>query len=277
MEKEMVNSLLNKIGKAFFVKYLIDTIENNVNFTEISKKEDISVSSCYTRISNIKRIIRENKTNTALEVCIDSKRFSKINLKKIQELLGYINKLQNSQNKKMKNIEFLPNTQFYTDLSCLNELETIKLYADVVNELKIKGIIRSAKVTGDLGEHFVVNYFNKQKDLPDLKLKPNKSNTSYDAVEINDDKIRYEIKTITQNQTSNISYTDGSPSTFDFLIICKLDKNYYVEKLYRLTFDEFQKVKKSKNNSYNTWYVKIDNKEFLNLIDAKPQIAFNLD
>jgi hypothetical protein len=103
MEKEMVNSLLNKIGKAFFVKYLIDTIENNVNFTEISKKEDISVSSCYTRISNIKRIIRENKTNTALEVCIDSKRFSKIYLKKIQELLEYINKLQYNQEKHIEN------------------------------------------------------------------------------------------------------------------------------------------------------------------------------
>jgi hypothetical protein len=268
MEKEKVKNLLNKIGKAFFIKNLQDILDNKINYNEIALKNNISETSCYTRISNIKRIIRENQIKTALEICKESKHHSS-NKSQIESLLKYDNSFQNPQI--IKEIKFIPDHKLQSDLSFLSRLEIIKLYADVVNELRNRNIIRSAKVTGDLGENFVVNHFNEQDELENLELNENSSNKSYDAFEKNNKDKKYEIKTITQSNTSDIKYKEGSNEVpFDYLIICKLDRNYYVENLFRLTFEDFKKVKKAKNSN-NTWFVKINNKEFLQLIDEHPE------
>jgi len=242
MNKESTNNLLKKIGKIFFIKHLQLVMSGNkVNYNEIVRETGISISSCYTRISKIKQIIRSNNVISALELCQNSKGISKTYKSEINNLIEYSKKLENNQNSKMIDIKFAPDP-----------------------------IIRSAKITGDLGESFVENYFNEQEKLPDLELILNKSNKSFDAVEKNNSSKKYEIKTITQFQTSNIIYLEGSQKPFDFLIICKLDNNYYIENLYKLTFEDFNKVKKSKNRD-NTWFVKINNKEFLQLIDEQPQ------
>lgn len=266
MEKEKINTMLKRIGKRFFITYLIEVFENKYNYSEITSKENITLKSCYSRISMMKKMIRGNEILTALEICKLSKLLSNDYIK-LDGLIDYSMKFQSSKKSIELKINFVSDHDIRTDLSDLDDLQIIKLYADVVYELKNRKIIRSAKITGDLGESFVINHFNENKELPNLELIANKSNKSFDAFN-NQNNNKYEIKTITQSHTSNIKYISGTVP-FDFLIICKLDNNYYVENLYQLSFKEFENVKKHK--SQDTWFVKIDSKDFLQFIDLHPK------
>ena len=53
----------------------------------------------------------------------------------------------------------------------LETLEIIKLYSEILIELKERKIIRSKNLVGELGEYLVIEVFNSNKDLPNLKLR----------------------------------------------------------------------------------------------------------
>ena len=50
------------------------------------------------------------------------------------------------------------------DFSKLNNIEIIRLYGDVVKELRDRSIIRTKNVVGDLGERMAVDYYVKGLD-----------------------------------------------------------------------------------------------------------------
>ena len=129
----------------------------------------------------------------------------------------------------------------------LETLEIIKLYSEILIELKERKIIRSKNLVGELGEYLVIEVFNSNKDLPNLKLAPT-SNKSYDAI---DEKGKtYAIKTITRNVTGVFYGLNSSTSKvenkqiFDYAIVIKLNENYGIEKIIQLDWTQFIDNKK---------------------------------
>ena len=113
------------------------------------------------------------------------------------------------------------------DFSKFNNSELMKIYGDLLQEMKVKGLIRSKNVVGDIGEYFVIEYFNKTKNLPKLQAAP-PSTKNIDA--ISTDGERYSIKCTTTHTTGtfwgllqDIKINDIKP-LFEYVIVFQFDE-----------------------------------------------------
>ena len=145
-----------------------------------------------------------------------------------------------------------------SDLTKLKDEELIELISpssDVIKELKSRNILRTKNIVGELGEYYAIKYYNRLKGLPKLTLAP-PGVKNIDALSREGE--IYSIKCI-----SSLNGTTGSfwvPKSIEennqkihFLIIVILDKNYGVEKILELTWDDFMEHKKynKRMNNYN--------------------------
>ena len=69
------------------------------------------------------------------------------------------------------------------NLSSCSGMELLKVYGDVLSEMRHRNMIRSKNVTGDLGEYIVVDYYTKTKGLPKLQFAP-PSTKNIDAISV---------------------------------------------------------------------------------------------
>jgi len=129
----------------------------------------------------------------------------------------------------------------------LDTAEILKLYSEILRELKDRNVIRSKNLVGELGEHLAIDYYNKNIYLPNLKLAPT-STKSFDAID--EDGRTYAIKTITGKVTGVFYGLNSSTSTkenkqiFDFAIVIKLDENYAIHRIFQLDWNQFLANKK---------------------------------
>ena len=148
------------------------------------------------------------------------------------------------------------------DLSKLTEKELIELYGDCTREMKSRGIARTNAITGELGEHVVVEFYNNSNDLPKLSL-VDPGVQGYDAYDRKGK--RYSIKTCTGNTTGGFfSLNDKGTQLiknqeFDFVIVCKLSKDFELESIYQLDWETFNKHKKWAK-SIGTWNLTLTKK-----------------
>jgi len=133
------------------------------------------------------------------------------------------------------------------DLTKFEDASIIKLYSEILKELKLREVIRSKNLVGDLGEYLVIDHFNNNNNLPNLKI-ASPSMKSYDAIDEFGKK--YAIKTITNKVTGVFYGLNSNKSlkpdieTFDYAIILKLDNNYSIEKIISLNWQQFLMHKK---------------------------------
>lgn len=122
-----------------------------------------------------------------------------------------------------------------------NDEELISVYAEWIKELKIRNIIRTSNIVGEIGEYLAINYYNKTPGLP--KLVPSAISTkSVDAISSNGE--RYTIKTVTTNTTGVFYGVDTIDNKlFEKLIIVELDKNYIMKRIIEIDWDTFFKHK----------------------------------
>lgn len=138
----------------------------------------------------------------------------------------------------------------------MNNLEAIQTYGHLVSELKTRKIIKTNNVIGDLGEGFVISYYNGNSELPNLQEMP--IGTKYFDARSLDGK-RYTIKTVTTNTTGVFNGlnepNDERPEKqlFDSVIIVVLHpSNLLPQVIYEVSWDNFL-VHKRWNSSKNTW------------------------
>ncbi len=144
------------------------------------------------------------------------------------------------------------------ELEKLNPAELIKLYSEIIKQLKEKGIIRTNNLIGDLGEYLAIDYYSKTRGLPRLQAAP-PSTKNIDAISTDGD--RYSIKCITGN-TTGVIYGIPKPGTvpdieikqsFEYLIIVLLNSDFELMKILELDWDTFLKHRKwhSRMNACN--------------------------
>lgn len=128
------------------------------------------------------------------------------------------------------------------NLSKIKTDEVIHLYSNCIKELKSRGILRTNNVIGELGEYLAIDYFCKTASLPKLQAAP-VGTQNIDAISRTGD--RYSIKS-TSGSSTGVFYglqPKGSEiadtQKFEYVLICKFDKNCDLEAIYQLTWEKF--------------------------------------
>ena len=144
-----------------------------------------------------------------------------------------------------------------SDFSKLSIQDLIKLYSQVVSELKQRNVVRSKNIVGDLGENLAIEFYNSTPGLPNLQAAP-ASTQNIDAISKNGE--RYSIKTTT-SKTTGVFYglpPNGSSEEellpkFEYVIVVRLNAEYELLGIYELTWKQFMKFKRwhSRMNAWN--------------------------
>ena len=143
------------------------------------------------------------------------------------------------------------------NLTNFNNDELVSLYPALLNELKNREIIRTNNLIGDLGEYLAVNYYNNNFPLPKLLLNVN-SAKNVDANSSHGE--RYAIKSISTNSTGvfhSVPIEETDIVYFEYLVIVMFDKNYNLNEIYELSWEDFKKYRKLKKPE-NKWNISIN-------------------
>ncbi len=151
----------------------------------------------------------------------------------------------------------------------------IEAYSEVLSELRKRRIIRSKNVTGDLGEHFAIECYRKNKNFPNLSLQ-DKGMQHIDAVSIKGAK-RYSIKSTTKAVTGVVR-TPATPDNpeepdklFDFMIIVQFDDNYRLKTVYEIDWETFLAERKW-HSTEKAWNISVTKKLIGRAKTVYPQI-----
>ena len=135
----------------------------------------------------------------------------------------------------------------------LSDIELIELYPKLLQELKTRGIIRTNNLIGELGEYLAANTYLKNPKLPNLQLNI-KSTKNIDATSNKGE--RYAIKATSGNGTgvfASLPTEDDGKVYFEYLILVLFNKDYTLQAIYELTWDQFVQYRKMKppENKWN--------------------------
>lgn len=135
----------------------------------------------------------------------------------------------------------------------LSDIELIELYPKLLQELKARGIIRTNNLIGELGEYLAANAYQKNPRLPNLQLNI-KSTKNIDATSNKGE--RYAIKATSGNGTgvfASLPTEDDGKVYFEYLILVIFNKDYSLQAIYELTWDQFVKYRRMKppENKWN--------------------------
>ena len=149
--------------------------------------------------------------------------------------------------KKCYNYPDLIKKDLNLDLSKYTEEELVDLYSRVIKELKVKKIIRTKNVLGDLGEYLTINYYCKNTKLPNLSAAP-VGTENIDAIDRKG--CRYSIKSSSNNQTGVFFGLNDKDSCipdeprFEYVVICHFNDDYCMKAIYQMDWKTFVKHKK---------------------------------
>ena len=136
------------------------------------------------------------------------------------------------------------------NLSELSDFEIIELYPAILKELKSRGIIRTNNLIGELGEYLAANAYQKNPKLPNLQLNI-KSTKNIDATSNKGE--RYAIKATSGNGTgvfASLPTEDDGKVYFEYLILVRFNKDYTLDSIYELTWEQFIQYRKMKPPEY---------------------------
>lgn len=135
------------------------------------------------------------------------------------------------------------------NLEELNNEELWIGYADIQQELKKRGLVRTNNMVGERGEFLAIETYNSIGGLPNLQAAP-EGTQNIDAISRKGE--RYSIKTVSEpGNTTGVFYGIGEKDEesvpekkFEYVIIVQLYKNYRPKRILELSWDAFLKHKK---------------------------------
>jgi hypothetical protein len=133
-------------------------------------------------------------------------------------------------------------------LSGLTDLELIDLYPSILQELKVRGIIRTNNLVGELGEYLAASTYQKNPKRPNLQL--NLKSTKNIAATSHKGE-RYAIKTTSGNATgvfASLPLEDDGKVYFEYLILVLFNKDYTLKEN-RFSFNSIVGLKLPSNKS----------------------------
>ncbi len=145
------------------------------------------------------------------------------------------------------------------EISNLGNTELIKLYSEILDTLKERGVIRTKNLIGDIGEYLAIDYFNKTSGKSNLQYAP-AGTKNIDAISRNGD--RYSIKSTSSNLTG-VFYGLEKPNSkkkdskkFEYLLIVQFKENFKLKRIVELSWENFLNYKKW-HSTMNAWNISI--------------------
>lgn len=133
------------------------------------------------------------------------------------------------------------------DLKKIKDDGLIKLYSEIIKELKKREIIRTKNIIGDLGEYLSIFYYNNTPGLPNLQAAP-AGTQNIDAVSRKGQ--RYSIKS-TSSKLTGVFYglndkdsIESENQKFEFVILVIFGENYELNKIVEINWKQFLKFKR---------------------------------
>ena len=131
----------------------------------------------------------------------------------------------------------------------LNNEELWIGYADLQQELKKRGLVRTNNIVGERGEFLAIETYNSISGLPNLQAAP-EGTQNVDALSRKGE--RYSIKTVSEpGSTTGVFYGIGEKDDqgipekkFEYVIIVQLYKSYLPKRILELDWNNFLKHKK---------------------------------
>lgn len=138
----------------------------------------------------------------------------------------------------------------------LTDLELIDLYPSILQELKVRGIIRTNNLVGELGEYLAASAYQKNPKLPNLQLNL-KSTKNIDATSQKGE--RYAIKATSGTATgvfSSLPIDNDGKIYFEYLIVVCFNKDLTLKAIYELSWEQFIAFRKMKPPE-NKWNLRL--------------------
>ena len=147
----------------------------------------------------------------------------------------------------------------------IDKVETtalIKIYSQIISELKDRKVIRTKNLIGEMGEYLVIDYYNKTPGLQKLTIAA-PGTKGIDA--ISRDGKRYAIKSTSGNLTG-VFYGFNPPNStepdiqlFEFVIIAVFKDDFTLDRIIELTWPQFLQHKKW-HSTMKGWNISITKK-----------------
>lgn len=129
----------------------------------------------------------------------------------------------------------------------LQDDELLNAYRFIVNELKNRKLTKSKNIVGDLGEYYVIKFYNSTPGLPKLGPAP-QGTRNVDAISRRG--YRYSIKATT-GKVTGVFYGLNDPKSsladeqnFEFVVVAIFDENLVLQRINELTWTDFLKFKR---------------------------------
>ena len=156
------------------------------------------------------------------------------------------------------------------DLANLPDIELMRLYPRLIQELRTRSILKTRNVVGEFGEWYAIQHYNSNPKLPNLQGQQVASMKNIDAVSNKGE--RYAIKTTSTRQTGVFhSLPENQSQAFEYLILVIFTKEYELKQILELTWEQFNSYKKWKTpeNKYN---IRISNNLLKEALEIYPNI-----
>lgn len=143
-----------------------------------------------------------------------------------------------------------------TEPGNLSDEKLLRLRARIDTEIRKRGLKFSV---GEIGESLAIEHFNATANLPKLLRAP-RGTKNVDALSREGE--RYSIKTVRDAKKTGTIYPDSvdpEKQLFEHLLIVRLTQALELEAIYRLSWDQFVKVRQW-DRRMNAWYVGISRK-----------------
>jgi hypothetical protein len=150
----------------------------------------------------------------------------------------------------MKKVKIIPDV-FTIDFKKISDHDMISLRIQLDKECKKRSI---KFTTAEIGEKVAIDFFNNTPGLDNLQRAPT-GTKNVDALSRRGE--RYSIKTIKDGGKSGTIYPDrerNEKQLFEYLLLVLLNEDYELKVLYRLSWEQFWKIKQW-DTTMNAWYV----------------------
>ncbi|MCM3527865.1 hypothetical protein M4D56_01985 [Cytobacillus oceanisediminis] len=137
--------------------------------------------------------------------------------------------------------------EFKNILKELTDLELVSIYGVWLDEMKLRGMIRTNNVVGELGEWLAIKYYSVIPGLPKLQAAPT-GTKNVDALSVHGE--RYSIKSTTGTTTGAFHGLNDRDSVekerqkFEYVIIVQFNKDFTLKAIYEIEWEVFLKHKR---------------------------------
>lgn len=139
--------------------------------------------------------------------------------------------------------------------------EVVRAFATILTAMRVRGIVRTKNVVGDLGERYAVQAYARHGPRGALLLQPTNS-TDVDAVDATN--ARYAIKAASpgSNRTSTFHFGENraeSDAVFDYVAVVRLNDYFQADSVVEFTWEQFWQHK-AWSKRQHAWFLPLTQK-----------------